>query len=71
MVNVNAHGPALNSVTVEVYKGHFFCLTLIARSRQQKPRNPTAITTRLIDSAGTEGDRQSDQEIDKEREVKR
>lgn len=45
-------------------------LTLIARSRQQKPCNPTAITTRLIDSMGTEGDRQRDQEIDKEREVK-
>ncbi|PWA20385.1 hypothetical protein CCH79_00003673 [Gambusia affinis] len=39
------------------------------RSRQQKPRNPAAITTTLIDSAGTEGDRQSDQERDKEREV--
>lgn len=42
--------------------------TLIAGSGQRKPCNPTAITTRLIDSAATERERPRDQDIDKERE---
>lgn len=50
----------------EGISGHFFVLTLIARSRQQKPCNPTAITTRLIDSTGTERQTEKDQVIDKE-----
>lgn len=57
-----------SSVTVKGYKGILFVLTLIARSGQQKPCNPTAIITRLIDSIGTERVRQRDQEIAKERE---
>lgn len=61
----------LTPVTMEGYRAILFVLTLIAGSRQQKPCNPTAITTRLIDSTGTERERQRDQEIDKEREVKR
>lgn len=56
------------SVTVEGYKGILFVPTLIARSGQQKPCNPTAITTRLIDSTETERERLRDQEVDKERE---
>lgn len=60
--------PLFTSVTVEGYKGILFVLTLSARSGQQKPHNPTAITKRLIDSTGTERERRRDQDIGKERE---
>jgi len=53
---------------LEGYKGILFVLTLIARSGQWKPCNPTAITTGLIDSIGTERERARDQATEKERE---
>ncbi len=59
-------------VTAEGYEGILFVLTLIAGSGQRKPRNPTAITTRLIDSVGDrerKAERPQDQQG--EREVKR
>jgi len=53
-------GSTLSSVNVEGYKGILFVPMLIARSGQQKPCNPTAITTRLIGSTGIERDGESD-----------
>lgn len=55
---------------LEGYRGILFVPTLIARSGQRKPCNPTAITTRLIDSIGTEREREREQTW-REREVKR
>lgn len=59
------------SVTMEGYTGILFVPTLIARSGQQKPCNPAAITTRLIDSMDTERKVESPRDRQGEREVKR
>lgn len=48
------------SRTAEGRQGILFVLTFMARSGQENLCNPTAITTRLIDSAGTEGERETE-----------
>lgn len=63
--------PQSTSATVEGHRGVSFVPTLIARSGLRKPRNPTAITTRLIDSPATERERPRDQNTDPERESER